>query len=323
MNQEQTKKPAMKKIFIIMIGALIAAGLVFIPSLLAESQNKANNGGIIEAVEEVEPVFSVRVTGAEYRTLEASLEVNGNIVSEHQVEAFPETSGKLVGVYVSLGTMVQKGQLIAEIDPSKPGLVYFHSPVYAPITGTVCAVPMAAGSTVSPVNSIATIAVVENPEIEALIPEREVSQLEINQGAQVTLQAFPHEIFNATVVRVSPVLDPYSRTKKIVLRFDGKDSRVNAGMFARLKINTRIYPEVLTVPSEAIVDGYGKPSVYVFRDGKVMLREVSTGVTINRLTEIKAGLAAGEQVVVQGQQFLADGATVRLIGNTGKAGGKA
>jgi multidrug efflux pump subunit AcrA (membrane-fusion protein) len=276
-----------------------------------------------EAAVAAEPVFSVRAAEAETRTLETHLEVNGNIVSEQQVEVFPETSGRLAGMYAALGTTVQKGQLIAEIDPSRPGIVYSRSPVYAPITGTVCAVPLAAGSTVSPGNSIATIAVVENLEIEALIPEREVSQLKVNLKAEVSLQAFPKEIFSATVVRVSPVLDPYSRTKKIVLRFDRKDSRINAGMFARLKINTRIYADVLTVPAEAVVDVYGKPAVYVFRDGRVTLREVSVGVTIDRLTEIRAALAAGEQVVVQGQQFLADGAPVRVIGNTGKVGGKA
>jgi multidrug efflux pump subunit AcrA (membrane-fusion protein) len=311
-----------KKIFIVAISALIAAGLIFIPSLLAD-KNKANTTGTAAALEVAEPVFSVRVTEAESRTLEAYLEVNGNIVSEHQVEAFPETSGKLVELYVALGTKVGKGDLIAEVDPSRPGAVYSHSPVYAPITGTVCAVPLAAGSTVSPMNSVATIAVVENLEIEALIPEREVSRLGVNQHAQVSLRAFPNEIFNATVVRVSPVLDPYSRTKKIVLRFDRKDSRINAGMFARLKINTRIYPDVLTVPSEAIVDIYGKLAVYVCKDGRVSLREVRAGVTIDRLTEIKAGLLPDEVVVIQGQQFLSNGVPVRLIGVSGKAGGNA
>jgi multidrug efflux pump subunit AcrA (membrane-fusion protein) len=281
---------------------------------IKDTVNAAKTAETADSAETTKAVFSVRVSEAENRTLEACLELNGNIVSEHQVEVFPETSGKLEEVFVALGTRVQKGQLIAEIDPSRPGAVYSHSPVYAPISGTVCAVPLAAGSTVSPGNSIAVIAVVENLEIEALIPEREVSQLRLNLKAQVTLRAFPNEIFNATVIRVSPVLDPYSRTKKIVLRFDQKDSRINAGMFARLKINTRVYPDVLTIPAEAIVDVYGTQSVYVYRDGRVMLREVSAGVTIDRLTEIKAGLAAGEQVVIQGQQFLADGVPARLIG---------
>jgi multidrug efflux pump subunit AcrA (membrane-fusion protein) len=313
MNQEQARKPAIKKILIIGISALAALGLIFIPSLLVEGKKTVNEAGM--AAEAAEPVFSVRIAEAETRTLETYLEVNGNIVSEHQVEVFPETSGKLAEVFVALGTKVQKGQLIAEIDPSRPGAVYSHNPVYAPITGTVCAAPFAEGSTVSPGNSVATIAVVENLEIEALIPEREVSRLKVNLKAEVSLQAYPNEIFNATVIRVSPVLDPYSRTKKIVLRFEKKDSRINAGMFARLKINTGTYPDVIAVPAEAITDVYGKPAVYVCRDGRVTLREVSAGITIGRLTEIRAGLATGEEVVIQGQQFLADGAAVRLIGS--------
>ncbi|GHT87486.1 membrane protein [Spirochaetia bacterium] len=312
-----------KKLYRIAPAVLIVAGLVFIPFLLAACRKSGADTGTKVALETAEPVFSVRVAEAENRTLEAYLEVNGNIVSEHQVSVFPETSGKLAGVYVALGSKVRKGQLIAELDPSRPGMVYSLNPVYAPITGTVCAVPLAVGSAVSPGNSVATIAVVENLEIEALIPEREVSRLGVNLKAQLSLQAFPGEIFEATVVRVAPVLDPASRTKKIVLRFDREDSRINAGMFARIKLNTRIYPDALTVPSEAVLNVYGVSAVYVFEDGRVSLREVNAGVTIGRLTEVKAGLAPGEVIVVQGQQFLSDGAPVRLIGTAGKIGGKA
>jgi multidrug efflux pump subunit AcrA (membrane-fusion protein) len=47
---------------------------------------------------------------------------------------------------------------------------------------------------------------------------------------------------------------------------------------------------------------------------QVSMREVVLGVTIDGETEIKSGLKAGESVVVQGQQFLTDGAQVRILG---------
>jgi hypothetical protein len=44
------------------------------------------------------------------------------------------------------------------------------------------------------------------------------------------------------------------------------------------------------------------------------MREVFTGVNVDREVEIINGLEPGEEVVVQGQQFLTDGAPVRVIG---------
>jgi RND family efflux transporter MFP subunit len=154
----------------------------------------------------------------------------------------------------------------------------------------------------------------DNPEIEALIPEGEVAYLREGLGAQLGLHAFPGEIFPARVIRISPVVDPDSRTKKIVLGFEKPDRRVNSGMFARIKLHTREYAGVISIPTGAIVETRGKTFVYVLeKPGSVRLREVTAGVAVDGLSEIKSGLADGEAVVIQGQQFLSDGAAVRVI----------
>jgi multidrug efflux pump subunit AcrA (membrane-fusion protein) len=327
-------KKLIKTITGIAITAILAAGLVFIPSILAEDAAKP-----VKVETEEAPIFSVKVTDAQKRTLRSYLEVNGDIVSDRQVKVFPETSGKLATVRVALGSVVRQGDLIAEVNPSRPGVQYSMSPVYAPISGTVSATPLAAGSTVSQGDSIATISVIENLQIEALIPEREVSQLKAGLTADVTLQAYPGETFTATVARVSPVLDPASRTKKIVLSFDKNDSRVNAGMFARISLVTGTYANIVTVPAGAVINHFGTQAVYVLQNGvgglpHASLREVKTGVTIDTgangggtngaaLTEIRTGIAAGEKVIIQGQQFITDGAPVRVIGSVALLKGSA
>jgi multidrug efflux pump subunit AcrA (membrane-fusion protein) len=307
------KDKVMKRLSLITGTVILAAGLLFAPSMLAGDNTKP----LTEA--ETTAVYSVKTADAEQRTLRSYLEVNGDIVSGRQVRVFPETGGKLVSVRVALGSVVWQGDLIAEVDPSRPGVQYQLNPVYAPISGTVSAVPLATGSTVSQGDSIATISVIENLQIEALIPEREVSQLKKGLKAHVTLQAYPGEIFTASVARVSPVLDPASRTKKIVLVFDKNDARINAGMFARVALNTGTYENILTVPAEAVIDHFGVKAVYTLLGDKAQLREVSTGVTIYRLTEIKTGLEAGEKVLTAGQQFVSDGAAVRVITGRGVA----
>ncbi|QQO09865.1 efflux RND transporter periplasmic adaptor subunit [Breznakiella homolactica] len=301
-----------KKVIIFTAVLIVSAGLIFVPPLLAGKETagtgQAHPGGSGESV------FSVRIEEAERRTLQSYIEINGNIVTEQQVSVVPDAAGKIVSLKVDLGSAVYKGQLIAEVDPSKPGTTYSLSPVYAPITGIVTAAPPAVGSTVTTASTITAISVMNNLEIEVQIPERDVGQLTEGLKAQVTLQAYPGEIFPAAVIRVSPVVDPETRTKKVVLRFDTNDSRINSGMFARVKLNTLTYEQVITVPSEAVVEMRGSSYVYVLQDtDHAALREVEPGVSVDDLTEIKTGLSGGESVVIQGQQFLADGVLVKVV----------
>ncbi|MDR2020428.1 MAG: efflux RND transporter periplasmic adaptor subunit [Treponema sp.] len=316
----------MKKLMILIIVAALAAGFIFIPQMLASANTAGAGAGMGPGMgrpggapgsQGRDTVFAVRTAYAERRTLQAYIEVNGNIVSEKQVAVVPDAAGKLVSMKVGLGSLVQKDALVAEVDPSRPGTAYSLSPVYAPITGTVVSNPLTVGSTVSAGTTLLTLAAAGSVEIEAAIPEREVGQLRMGLRAEVFLEAFPGEVFAAEVVRLSPVLDPVSRTKQIVLTFTREDPRVNPGMFARIKLNTRTYQDVVSVPEEAIVENRGTTVVYVAAEGaaQVSMREIAAGVSVDGEVEIQSGLAPGEAVVVQGQQFLTDGAAVRVIGN--------
>jgi multidrug efflux pump subunit AcrA (membrane-fusion protein) len=313
----------MKKFIIIFVILLIAAGLIFIPSLLAKRNTPQPVSGRLGrpgAAGNPATIFSVRTENAEIRTLQAYIEVNANIVSGQQVAVMPDANGKLVSMRVGLGGMVQRGTLIAEVDPSRPGTDYSLSPVYAPVSGTVISSPQTVGSTVSTATVLFTLAINNSIEIEALIPEREVGQLRTGLSAEIRLEAFPGETFHAAVTLVSPVIDPVSRTRKITLLFSRSDTRIVPGMFARVKLNTRTYENVVSVPHAALVEHRGRTIVYVLENGHqdnsltVQAREVSIGVNVDNEVEIRTGLKPGEAVVVQGQQFLRDGAPVRVFG---------
>jgi multidrug efflux pump subunit AcrA (membrane-fusion protein) len=310
-----------KSVIVIAVVLVSVTALNVIFHIVSDNKKTANDTAVTSST-----VFTVRTEKAETRTLQAYLEVNANIVSGHQVAVLPDANGRLVSMQVGLGSVVQRGTLIAQVDPSRPGTVYELSSVYAPVSGMVVSSPQPVGSTVSTGTVLMTIAVANTLEIEALIPEREVGQLATGLKASIRLEAFPGETFAATLTQVSPVVDPVSRTKKITMRFDRNDQRINPGMFARVKLNTRTYPNVVSVPLEALVEHRGRTVVYVLNANadsdsneeagtpRVEMREVNIGVNVDREVEIRSGLEPGETVVVQGQQFLTDGVPVRVIG---------
>ena len=221
----------MKKLVILIIVAALAAGFIFIPQKLASGNVSVPGPGGPDTgggpgnpqAQDRNTVFAVRTAMAERRTLRAYIEVNGNTVSEEQVAVVPNAAGKLVSMKAGLGSLVQKGALVAEVDPSRPGTAYSLSPVYAPVSGTVVSNPLAIGSTVSTATTLLTLAVAGSVEIEAAIPEREVGQLRTGLRAEAFLEAFSGEVFAAELIRRSPVLDPVSRTKQIALRFNRND----------------------------------------------------------------------------------------------------
>lgn len=258
--------------------------------------------------------FSVVTKAVEPETLHGYIVANGEIESQNSVSVYPNVSGKIVSTAVLLGSAVKRGDIIAYVDPSQPGEYYKQSPVYAPIAGSVISTPAKNGTTVSPNTEITRIGDINNLQIVADIPERYVSFLKPGLKALVSVQAYPEEKFAATVKRVSPVVDAASRTKQIILNFDERDSKINAGMFSQIILYTKDYSGAVTVPKSALVTNEDKYFAYVMQgDSTVEKREVSLGEEVDGIVQIVSGLRQGERVVIQGQTSLSNGAKVKDI----------
>ncbi|HUW71086.1 MAG TPA: efflux RND transporter periplasmic adaptor subunit [bacterium] len=264
--------------------------------------------------------FSVRTAPITRGTIQDYIETNGDIVVDSTVDVNPYVAGKLVSIKVLLGARVEAGQLLAEIDPSTPGSTYTVNPVNAPISGTITSLPASVGSKVSTTSVVARIGVLDSTGLQASarIPERYVGVLKTGLKAAISLEAYPGMTFAATVTRVSPVVDSTSRTKEIRLSFDLADPRINAGMFAKIRLNTTAYQDRITVPENAIQsDSTGDYAFVVGADNKVSKRKVDLGVTVDGVVEVKAGLKEGDIVVVEGASVLTDGATVKIVASSG------
>lgn len=259
--------------------------------------------------------FAVRTEPVRRGTIQDYIETNGDVVSDSAVKVYPYISGRLVSLKVPLGGRVSKGEVLAEVDPSTPGSSFSLNPVLAPISGTVLSLPAAVGSSVGSGTAVAEIGVLEDVQVEARIPERFVGVLRTGLTASVALEAYPKVTFPASVVRVSPIVDPVSRTKTVRLAFDRPDGRINPGMFARIRLNTLAYPDRLIVREDAVRTDSEGTFVFVVRpDSTVEKRRVARGVAVDGTAEIVSGLAEGETVVVEGAAVLSDGAAVRDIG---------
>lgn len=239
---------------------------------------------------------------------------NGEVEVQNAVSVYPDTSGKITSTKVMLGTKVEKGEVIATIDPTSPGSYYKESPVYAPISGSILSSPLKNGTTVNTNKEIALIGDISKLQITSHIPERYVALLKTGLKALVSVEAYPEITFAASVKYVSPVVDASSRTKEVILTFDKYDSRINAGMFAKVKLFTQDHTGYVTLPSDSLVQFNDQYFAYVVKeDDTVERRLVDLGHSVDGRVQIISGLQEGEKVVIQGQTSLSDKAKVRDI----------
>ena len=293
----------------------------YMPSVLAvlaltaalSSCQKKAAAPVQETVEEETLVYAVNAYRISAGNLDEYLEFGGDVASTSSVDVMPDQAGKLTRILVAVGEKVQKDQVLAYVDASRPGMTYKASPVKAPAAGRIISFTPTVGATVSQAMVIARISATDDLEIKTSVAERFVSR--------VRQDAYPGESFTAKVFEVSPVLDTATRTMAIKLRLTPADPRVKVGMYARIRLITDSIRNAIVIPAGTVVMRDGESYVFKVASGPgqtvARLQKVTRGMTVDDKCEITAGLAPGDQIVSKGQSLLNDGSAINIIAVTG------
>ena len=307
------KKTSAKLPFILMAAAILSSALV---SCKGKSEKTAKE-------EETETIYAVNADIVQAGNLDDYLEFGGDVSSVSAVDVYPDAAGKISRIRVSVGDLVKKDQIIAYVDPSRPGMNYSENPVKAPISGRVTSFPPTIGTMVSQSYSIAKISDTDELQIKVNVAERFISRIRENQTAIVSFDAYPGVEFKARVFEVSPVLDTTSRTMLAKLKVEPADSRIKAGMYARVKLITDTIEGAVVIPNDAIVYRDGKPYVFTAKsesaESSANMVSVKEGLSVDNKTEIQEGLKEGDVIIVKGQSLLSYGSKVKILSISGKA----
>lgn len=300
---------------IILLVLIVAAIIVVVINpfeSLAQMMRDQAAGQTVEVAEDT--VLSVRVAPVETKDLRAYIKTNGNVVDTKTVDIYPDVAGKLSFMELSVGDTVDVDQVVARIDPSRPGMNFRETVVESPVKGTVLAVNFAAGATVSPQAALVRVGMLDNLEVDVAIAEQYIGKVGIGTEATATFKAYPGETFNGQVVRLSPVLDPVTRTLKVGIALDDPEHKVKAGMFPSLVIYTEKVEDALIVGRSSILYDQNQPYVYVVDEGNVARRQdIELALVVDEHAQVVKGLAPGDAVVIQGQTLLTDGAAIRVL----------
>lgn len=199
----------------------------------------------------------------------------------------------------------QKGVSLARIDAA--AAMIERTSITAPFAGIVAEVNGEIGEYITPSPpGIATLPVVDLINLESLyvaapIDEIDAAQIRPEMATRITLDAFPKKTFMGTTRAISPYVEEQAkqaRTVEVEVDFADPVENLNllVGYSADVEIILESRPGVVRIPSEALLkDGH----VYTFDPaaGRLQRRKVTVGLANWQFTEIREGVAEGEQVV--------------------------
>jgi membrane fusion protein (multidrug efflux system) len=189
-----------------------------------------------------------------------------------------------------------------------------YATVRAPIGGVILDKRLEAGDIVGGQTRLFTIGDVSTLVVRVPVSELDVAGLGVGDPVDLTLDALPGRLVPARIRRVFPSADTLTRLIPVEVALTSTGARgVRPGFLARVNLRLDPRTDVLMVPAPALLEDPSGSIVYMVRDGKASRQRVRRGGTFQGRVEILEGLAAGDSVIVNGNNIVRDGGQVRIV----------
>ncbi len=206
-----------------------------------------------------------------------------------------------------------------------------YATLRAPISGIVANKRASEGDLAVPQIPLCEIMTVDPLKVVLKLTEKDAASVHVKQPVRVKLDAYPGRVFEGSVSKILPYIDPVTRTDDTEVLLPNPidpatSSRLlKAGMYGRAEIVSKESRQTLAVPEKALMidDGGEADAMVAFvvdKDNIARRRSVRIGIREGDRVEVLEGLKEGERLVVRGQYGLEDGRPVTIFEKEGAAG---
>ncbi len=152
----------------------------------------------------------------------------------------------------------------------------------------------------------------EDAQIVLQFDERNLAAIALGQPARASADAYPRQIFDATVSYIAPSIDPARGSVEVRLRVANAPAFFKPDMTVSADLLVASHKGVLTLPSEAVrAMATPAPWLLAVEGGRVVRKAVTLGLRGEGTVEIASGLAEGAEVIVPDGRPLRAGQRVR------------
>ena len=206
---------------------------------------------------------------------------------------------------------VQKATLMEQIKKTT---------ITAPFSGIVTAKLTEEGAFAAPGIPLLQITDISSLKFTVNVPEQELSQFETNQQCALSADAYPETVLSGKVIMTG---SKANMGNSFPVQFSVKntaDLKIKSGMFGNVLpkatgMKNDGEEKFIIIPASAIVGTNIQPQVYLVKNGKAILQNITTSNRFQNKVQVSSGLTEGDVIITNGFINLFDGANVTSITN--------
>jgi len=185
--------------------------------------------------------------------------------------------------------------------------------IVSPFSGVVTMRLFDLGSVLGPGVPLLQLTDISVLKLNINIPENEFTRFKEGIQADVLSDVYPGSKYEGKVTMVGARGDDSHNFPVQITVQNLKTYPLKPGMFGSVIIGNTLSKTTLSIPTTAIVGTVKEPKVYKVENGKVLLKDITIGITTKDNVEVLNGLTDGDIIVNGGQINLYDGALVSSI----------
>lgn len=151
-------------------------------------------------------------------------------------------------------------------------------------------------------------------KLKVAVADKDWARLKTGNTATARLDAFPDDIFPATVSLLAQGADPASGLYDVELKLKPSTKNLAAGLFATAKITPSSGTPLIALPMDALIEGNGASAfVFVPDNGKAHKIQVKVATIKGAKVLIKEGLTNSQPVITGGSAYLSEGSPIEIV----------
>jgi RND family efflux transporter MFP subunit len=198
---------------------------------------------------------------------------------------------------------VQKATLMEQINKTS---------IIAPFCGIVTAKLTEEGAFAAPGIPLVQITDISNLKFTVNVPEKELSQFELNQIYTLTADVYPETALSGKVIMTG---SKANMGNSFPVQFSVKnttDLKIKSGMFGSVQLKKDSDEKHIIIPASCVVGTNIQPQVYIVNNGRAILKNITISTRFQNKAVVSGGLTGGEVIITNGFINLSDGANVSV-----------